>query len=91
MQVGAEQESIFQVVVFGTTVWVDMGGFKDFFDFAARDNASAFEVCEQGGTKGSLAAPQFNRLKGNGSFVLIVGAKRLFGLGIWDAIDIQRD
>lgn len=46
MQVGAEQESIFQVVVFGTTVWVDMGGFKDLFDFATRDNASAFEVCE---------------------------------------------
>ena len=34
MQIGAEQESIFDVVVFGAAVRVDMGGFEDLFDLA---------------------------------------------------------
>jgi hypothetical protein len=70
---------------------VDMGGFEDLFDLAIRDDASAFEVCKQCGAKGSLATTQFNRLQGAGSFVLIVGLKRLIGFGIRDAVDIQGD
>ena len=34
MQIGAEQESIFDVVVFGAAVRVDMGRFEDLFDLA---------------------------------------------------------
>lgn len=34
MQIGAEQESIFDVVVFGAAVRVDMSRFEDLFDLA---------------------------------------------------------
>lgn len=91
VQIGSEQESVFDVVVFGATVRVDMGGFEDLFDLATRDNASAIEVRKQCGAKGSLATTQFDRLQGAGSFVLIVGLKRLIGFGIRDAVDIQGD
>lgn len=34
VQIGAEQESIFDMVVFGATVRVDVGCFEDLFDLA---------------------------------------------------------
>jgi hypothetical protein len=44
MQIGAEQQAVFEVVVFGATVRVDMGGFEQFHDGATGDRASGLEV-----------------------------------------------
>lgn len=91
VQIGAEQESIFDMVVFGATVRVDVGCFEDLFDLAIGDNATALEMNKEFGSKGRLAASDFYGLKRRDAFVLVVGQKRLVGFEIRDAIDVQRD
>lgn len=59
VQIGAEQESIFDMVVFGATVRVDVGCFEDLFDRAIGEDTSALEVNKEFGSKGRLAASEF--------------------------------
>jgi hypothetical protein len=60
VQIGAEEKSVFDGMVFRTTVGVNMSGFQQFDDCAIGDSATGLEVSEQCGAKRRLALPCFN-------------------------------